>query len=74
MTELVEVRGYSVALSYRLFGHTRQAWYQSKADIPQKSSASSFFWIMHVKSVKRILVSAVTSYGSCYALSMAGIR
>lgn len=33
MTELVESRGYSVALSCRLFGHTRQAWYQSKADI-----------------------------------------
>ena len=33
MTELVEVRGYRVALSCRLFGHTRQAWYQSKPDI-----------------------------------------
>lgn len=33
MTELVECRGLKVALSCRLFGHTRQAWYQSKADI-----------------------------------------
>ena len=33
MTELVEGRGLKVALSCRLFGHTRQAWYQSKADI-----------------------------------------
>ena len=33
MTELVEVRGLKVALSCRLFGHTRQAWYQSRSDI-----------------------------------------
>jgi len=33
VTELVEGRGLKVALSCRLFGHTRQAWYQSKADI-----------------------------------------
>ena len=33
MTALVEERGHSVALSCRLFGHCRQAWYQSKADI-----------------------------------------
>ena len=29
----MEVRGLKVALSCRLFGHTRQAWFQSRADI-----------------------------------------
>ena len=33
MTELVEGRGLSVALSCRLFGRCRQSWYQSKTDI-----------------------------------------
>lgn len=32
MTELVECRGLKAALSCRLFGRCRQAWYQSKAD------------------------------------------
>lgn len=36
MTELVEGRGLSVALSCRLFGRCRQAWYQSKADIKRE--------------------------------------
>ena len=33
MRKLVEERNLSVSLSCRLFGHCRQAWYQSKADI-----------------------------------------
>ena len=33
MTELVEGRCLKVTLSCRLFGHTRQAWYQSKVDV-----------------------------------------
>ncbi len=33
VTELVERRGVSVASACRLFGHCRQAFYQSKADI-----------------------------------------
>lgn len=33
MTKLVEERNLNISLSCRLFGHCRQAWYQSKADI-----------------------------------------
>lgn len=37
MKELVEGRGLKVALSCRLFGHTRQAWYQSRVDITKEA-------------------------------------
>ena len=41
MTELVEGRSLKVALSCRLFGRCRQAWYQSKTDVSAESERNS---------------------------------
>ena len=41
MTRLVKESGHSVALSCRLFGHCRQAWYQSRADIAAEMERDS---------------------------------
>ena len=50
--ELVFECGLAVALVVRLFGHCRQAFYQSKADIETE-----------IEHERRILVLAVTNCG-----------
>ena len=55
VTELVSQRNLKVALACRLFGHCRQAYYQSKADIEWRKWGGPF-WVVFVSSLYRIRV------------------
>ena len=53
MTELVENGGHSVALSCRLFGRCRQAWYQSKSDIAAEVERDSRL-LSNVREIREV--------------------
>lgn len=63
--ELVEQRNMKVATACRLFGHCRQAFYQSKADIEAEVNRDKFI----LDNVREILdedPGMAINFGSCW--------